>query len=1277
MRTVSTNEDNDNNDDNDRSQSEKSMSISDQSAHLVEESSDEDESDDEGAVFDVETILAQKYNNSKGYLEYLVKWDGYDVMNATWEPEESFNSTDTLMDWERKKLDIQSGQQPRFNVEKFEKRLRRLKADFSLAEKDMVEFNSELNTNIEDFLIPSSAPTRGPPPSIAQSRSRVSITSDESSALFVPAGNSSSDESIVPLRSRRREPESSSAGPSCSKQSAQASRSLPLKPKASVADKDKAPQKKAIQPQAAQAPNPRLPNSQTSATEAESSAPNPPVVKKPFTGFGQSARPQFMRKRGFESRWGREPVPDLDQLQLMKPSEFSKRENYGHMTLNINHSSLDGPTLETSEMRQTTNWAASDSMQMPMAPPAKPTSEGIPRSSRSTGSHPAEQSQPFALQTSGQNDPSNSNDPKSPSTERRTSLTDHDRPSRPTAMTNRSRSPEGDSHRRNPVQSRQRSLSPYSRRPMGPIDSYRPEYSGRRPSSRRSRSPENNGSRRGSRSSPPLIDRRNSMPDSSHNKHPDASERPHPITLSEKECIARMPVGVPSEHATFTRTGLFFNPNDVLIHVYFGTYKEYIGPARIVGLPRAVKMELLQTGLKSSDTNQLELWFKELHTMEELQALVDPVRLPHSIYYTGYLLIYLKATYDFTNCNAWLEGFPETNTRLFRMTEQLRRQKIAAVYTRPHTDINSWIAYAPASEFDAFLTRRRGVWRFPDNVPICLAVRGTLRPSTVLQERFGPPRRYDENLSNPVTLAHNESPASSPTTHPSRQPLASQPEPTAALGRPSYPASGRWGSMSEHTHVASAKIHPPDGLPTMNELFDDVGVDASIGDPMPSDPRPNPHSNTTETASNSSPTGAQMPAAEMRLTLNTFFSNLGMTIDDLASSTEKIFYLHFPPEDQDARLEHGMVAAWLQCNNITYLSNCDQNGQEDPNAWRKFRETYTKGVIIFHESFYAFDSLRPRIRGAQWSPNYNFWHVRIQKSLLISNTRFCKETAYFQRLFPHGTAFLITDDVFCDMEQAAIILAWFLERRKSTPSPNKLVFRPDVLGYLNRKLDDLARDKNDDPYVWSIIASIKQVNSSFNPSSPYFEMSSLDFDKLDNPNNNVVCLPLRDYGTRSESDDSRIPKGLTQEERNADHLVEAFAGWMIIESARFRKTVVISNHTNQNLMLRWPIWGHVNVFDVQSFLKKWQVKEDALLEKIKTGSKRQDESPMTPRIPQTPKTPLESQISRDRDPRVSARDARASRGHRNPGSTTTNTSTAGATGEWKAPGQHGYPGGYQ
>src|SRR5215471_4616681 len=41
---------------------------------------------------------------------------------------------------------------------------------------------------------------------------------------------------------------------------------------------------------------------------------------------------------------------------------------------------------------------------------------------------------------------------------------------------------------------------------------------------------------------------------------------------------------------------------------------------------------------------------------------------------------------------------------------------------------------------------------------------------------------------------------------------------------------------------------------------------------------------------------------------------------------------------------------------------------------------------------------------------------------------------------------------------------------------------------------------------------------------------------------------LPDYGSRPENDHPMIPKGLSQEERNTDHLVEYFAGWCMVKS---------------------------------------------------------------------------------------------------------------------------------
>src|SRR5436190_20195249 len=65
---------------------------------------------------------------------------------------------------------------------------------------------------------------------------------------------------------------------------------------------------------------------------------------------------------------------------------------------------------------------------------------------------------------------------------------------------------------------------------------------------------------------------------------------------------------------------------------------------------------------------------------------------------------------------------------------------------------------------------------------------------------------------------------------------------------------------------------------------------------------------------------------------------------------------------------------------------------------------------------------------------------------------------------------------------------------------------------------------------------------------------------------------LPDYGFRPEDDHPNIPKGLTQEERNTDHLVEYFTGWCLTNADKFRKFVVL---TSLNPQPRWQAWKHV------------------------------------------------------------------------------------------------------
>ncbi|KAI5207835.1 hypothetical protein E4T39_01704 [Aureobasidium subglaciale] len=75
------------------------------------------------AEYSVEKILAEK--NDEGYPQYLVKWEGYHLHRATWEPVESFVDPDSLENWERLKRDIKAGKAKPFRVSKFEDALER------------------------------------------------------------------------------------------------------------------------------------------------------------------------------------------------------------------------------------------------------------------------------------------------------------------------------------------------------------------------------------------------------------------------------------------------------------------------------------------------------------------------------------------------------------------------------------------------------------------------------------------------------------------------------------------------------------------------------------------------------------------------------------------------------------------------------------------------------------------------------------------------------------------------------------------------------------------------------------------------------------------------------------------------------------------------------------------------------------------------------------------------------------------------------------------------
>lgn len=89
--------------------------------------------------------------------------------------------------------------------------------------------------------------------------------------------------------------------------------------------------------------------------------------------------------------------------------------------------------------------------------------------------------------------------------------------------------------------------------------------------------------------------------------------------------------------------------------------------------------------------------------------------------------------------------------------------------------------------------------------------------------------------------------------------------------------------------------------------------------------------------------------------------------------------------------------------------------------------------------------------------------------------------------------------------------------------------------------------------------------------------------------NASVVSPLRmpNYGVRQKSDYPNLPVGLTQPQRNADHLIEFFAGWALANSHKFRRFTVV---TAVKPVQRWEPWNHLDIRnDAADFLRTFDI----------------------------------------------------------------------------------------
>lgn len=113
-----------------------------------------------------------------------------------------------------------------------------------------------------------------------------------------------------------------------------------------------------------------------------------------------------------------------------------------------------------------------------------------------------------------------------------------------------------------------------------------------------------------------------------------------------------------------------------------------------------------------------------------------------------------------------------------------------------------------------------------------------------------------------------------------------------------------------------------------------------------------------------------------------------------------------------------------------------------------------------------------------------------------------------------------------------------------------------------------------------------QLIMKVNTCGPNSDLTEYGVDSIyhDFDNASVISPPsLPNYGFRRETDHPGIPKGLEQVGLNADHLIEFFAGWALVNCHKFRRFVVA---TTVKSVRRWESWNHLEIYhDAAYFLK--------------------------------------------------------------------------------------------
>ncbi|KAJ9405906.1 hypothetical protein DTO045G8_6417 [Paecilomyces variotii] len=612
--------------------------------------------------------------------------------------------------------------------------------------------------------------------------------------------------------------------------------------------------------------------------------------------------------------------------------------------------------------------------------------------------------------------------------------------------------------------------------------------------------------------------------------------------------------------------------HEVEVRLFYGPEKTRVGSVVICGINELTKLKITS----ASKAKDVEVWFEHLCTIDQYDYLCSKLSKPKNAKF----------------CNGWVEGYSYNTRYISEMAKTLRDGSLVGIcYLNTVGTKNVLLAYATGSAEWDFLNENGYI---KPGVSLRIAARAPLPPISELRRL---PTIKTSTASQPVL----------PTEGPTSATVDTPSGPVTMRGRESSPRQDRQHprpALTLDTSESNAKTE---------ELTPGLSQSAtrspkSIGSALTEDPQFNKDTEMKDSV-----------MTDNSIDLDAIFSSqYGISFRELASvngskskTPAQVFYVWYP---DGAEAEYQVLVEFLKRHKVVIYSN------RLPEDWERFARTVSHGVVMFYGDFLSFYDLPYFLDLTR--KEINFWSVSLAAPLPYADG-----TAHLQRLFPHGGVVLLTEDLFLyDQDCVVVILAWFEEFvRRRSPGSWKIMFRPDILNWLLKKTDEFETKSVEerkkarwlDMYVLILKMLPRRYHYHHDPQNPPHLEGAREEDGTHNPVISFRSIPS--YGHRQEDEHDAIPKGLRQDQRDTDHLVEFFAGWSIINSHRFRRFIVASHYSQE----RWKAWNHLELHHGgRDFMKSQKIDANAIWAELVSNTPRRSDPSRSARTPRTPRTPF-------------------------------------------------------